>query len=301
MSGRLKSSPAWLRRPSWWRRAVVLAVGMALALAASVAAAAAGPEAGSAAALRGAWTLATGPAAPAPESSGGLRITSSQVGDVLSGRLLGVLDRPFAEVQATLGDPPGWCAVLILDPNIHACRAAGSAVEVALGQRDTPVAFAFARAAVGVDYAHSRLVAAEGPLGTRDYTIGFEAAPLGPGRTLVQLTFMQRFGLAARMAMTAYFTTTGRKKVGFTVVDHDAGGRPVHVGDLRGGIERNLARYFLAIEANAASRGVALAQRPEARVRAWLAGTERYPVQLREAPGYIERKVPEVRQQMSGE
>lgn len=278
-----------------------MAVGVALALAASVAAAAAGPAAGSADALRGAWMLATAPAKPTPGSSRELRITSSQVDDTLSGRLLGVMDRPFAEVEATLADPAGWCAVLILDPNVHACRAAGPGVEVALGQRDTPVAFAFARAAVGADYTHSRLVAAEGPLGTRDYTIAFEAAPLAPGHTLVQLTFTQRFGLAARMAMTAYFTTGGRKKVGFTVVDHDAGGRPVHVGDLRGGIERNLARYFLAIEANAASRGVALAQQPEARVRAWLAGTERYPAQLREGPGYFERKVPEVRKQMSGE
>ena len=103
------------------------------------------------------------------------------------------------------------------------------------------------------------------------------------------------------MAMAAYFATSGRKKVGFTEEGRDAEGRPVYVGDLRGGIERNLARYFLAIEANAATRTTPSAQRPEARVRTWLAGTERYPAQLREATGYLERKVPEVQRQMTGQ
>lgn len=287
------------RIPPW--RMVLLAVGLSLAAVAITAAAltAAGSIAGSADALRQAWSGDTVVEPGKPVATGGLRIESSQENDLLFGRLVGIMDRPFTDVQAALAGPDGWCAVLILDPNIHACRVAGFTVEATLGDSATPVTFEYVASDTAAGYAASKLAAAEGPLGTRDYTVTFEAAPLTPDRTLVQLMFSQRFGLTARLAMAAYFTTTGRKKVGFTVVDRDAQGRPVYVGDLRGGIERNLARYFLAIEANAASRTMAAAQQPEARVRAWIAGTERYPAQLREGPGYAERKVPEVRKQMS--
>lgn len=297
VSMRLSSSR---RRSGCWL-GVAIALGLAVTLVAPAAGADTASAAGSADALRKAWMSDGTSATPPPALPGGLRITSSQTNDVLSARLLGVIDQPFADVQAAVSDPAGWCAVLILDPNVHTCRVAGSTVEVALGQTDTPVVFAFTRSPGSADHAQSRLSAPEGPFGTRDYIIGFEAAPLTPHRTLVQLTFTQRFTWAARMAMAAYFATSGRKKVGFTVVDHDAEGRPVYIGDLRGGIERNLVRYFLAIEANVASRGVPTAQQPEARVRSWLAGTERYPAQLREAPAYFERKLPEVRRQMTGQ
>lgn len=280
--------------PGW--RVVLIAVAVLLAVIASVAAAA---MAGSADALRKAWPDNASGERAMPLAPHALRVESSQENDLLFGRLLGVIDRPFDEVKAALSGPDGWCAVLILDPNVHACRAAGFTVEVTLGESSTPVTFEYVATGAGPGYAGSRLVAAEGPLGTRDYTVTFEAASMAEGTTLVQLMFSQRFGFAGRMAMAAYFATSGRKKVGFTVVDRDGAGRPIYVGDLRGGIERNLARYFLAIEANAASRAVAIAQQPEARVRTWLAGTERYPVQLREAPGYAERKVPEVRKQMA--
>ena len=296
VSSRAPLSRALLRRIT--ARAGRLALGVAFVVASATATAA---TAGSAEALRQAWRPAEASAAPSPVLAGGLRIESSQSADVLSGRLLGVLERPFAEVQAAVADPAGWCAVLILDPNIHACRPAAHTVEVSLGEAAAAVTFEFTRPIRGSAYAQSRLNAPDGPLGTRDYAIGLEATPLDPTRTLVQITFSQRFGWAARMAMAAYFTTAGRKKVGFTVVDRDDAGRPVYVGDLRGGIERNLARYFLAVEANAASRAVPPAQQPEVRVRTWLAGTERYPAQLREPPEYLERKVAEVRRQMTGE
>jgi hypothetical protein len=226
-----------------------------------------------------------------------MRVESALANDVLTGRLLSVMDRPFDDVRAVISDPAGWCALLILDPNVHTCRASEATVEAALGETSTPVTFTYVATGQGEGHVGSRLFAAKGPLGTSDYAVTVEAAPLTPTRTIVQLTFSQRFGMAGRMAMAAYFATSGRKKVGFTVVSRDAEGKPVYVGDLRGGIERNLARYFLAIEANAASRTVPVAQQPEARVRTWLSGTERYPAQLREAPGYLERKLAEVKRQ----
>ena len=42
--------------------------------------------------------------------------------------------------------------------------------------------------------------------------------------------------------------TLGRDKVGFSVVGRAADGRPVHVEGLRGAVERNTLRYYLAVE-----------------------------------------------------
>ena len=49
--------------------------------------------------------------------------------------------------------------------------------------------------------------------------------------------------------MQSYLATAGSSKVGFSVVDRKADGTPVHIRNLRGVIERNTMRYYLAIEA----------------------------------------------------
>ena len=101
--------------------------------------------------------------------------------------------------------------------------------------------------------------------------------------------------------MAAYFNTVGRNKVGFSIVDRDGAGRPDYVRDLRGGLERNMMRYYLGIVAYLGSLAAPAEQQPDRRVRTWLALTERYPLQLREDPGYFERKSPDVRKQHAGD
>jgi hypothetical protein len=267
-------------------RGLLVALLSGLVVASASAAVPQGP-AGSAEALRAAWMdlrEAHQEGVPAP-------LASSQSAGELRGILHGIVDRPFGEVARALADRVGWCAVLILDPNVHRCRTPGAGIEVAFGEAQTPVAFSFTPVVRASDYLQVRLTAAEGPFGTRDYAIGLEATPLDGGRTLVRLAFAQRFGVVSRLATLAYFNTIGRGKVGFTVVERDAAGRPVHVGDLRGGLERNLVRYYYAILA------YFVVQQPDQRVRTWLAYTQRHPLQLREDAGYFERKAPEVRRE----
>lgn len=286
-----------------WKTLRVATAALAVALAAG--ASLAQPLAGSASALRSAWSrLAQADGdAPAPPPA----VMSAQASGMLTGSLHGVLDEDFGEVTRALAGPDAWCEVLILDPNIHGCRSlpasgvpAEARVAVAFGEAESPLVMDFTHKA-GTDYLQVRLAADEGPFGTRDYAMTLEAAPLGAGRSVLQLAFAQHVGLAARLAMHAYFSTVGRGKVGFTVVGRDAAGRPVLVGDLRGGVERNLVRQWLALDAYLATRQVARSVLPEQRVRHWLAGTERFPDQLREAPGYLARKMPEVRRQLAGD
>ena len=51
------------------------------------------------------------------------------------------------------------------------------------------------------------------------------------------------------MAMQTYLATIGSQKVGFTVVDKQADGKPVYQGGVLGLLERNTMRYYLAIDA----------------------------------------------------
>jgi len=93
----------------------------------------------------------------------------------------------------------------------------------------------------------------------------------------------------------------GRHKVGFTIVDRDRAGRPSYARGLRGGVERNLMRYYFAILAYLESLAAPREEQPDRRVRTWLALTQRHPHQLQEDAGYFDRKSPEVRLQHAGE
>jgi len=95
-----------------------------------------------------------------------------------------------------------------------------------------------------------------------------------------------------RVAMQVYLGTTGREKVGFTVDGTQADGQPQHIGGMRGVIERNSMRYYLAIEAFLGALSVPPQAQFEKRLRDWFAATERYPRQLREMEqtAYLEMK-----------
>jgi hypothetical protein len=126
------------------------------------------------------------------------------------------------------------------------------------------------------------LNAPEGPFGTTDYRIRFEAAPLDSNRTFLHLAYSYTLRSAARMGMSMYLSTTGRDKVGFSVASRTPDGRPVYVGGVRGVVERNTMRYYLAVEAYLGTLDAPVAERMEKRLRAFHAALERYPRQLHE-------------------
>ena len=84
------------------------------------------------------------------------------------------------------------------------------------------------------------------------------------------------------MGMNMYLASSSRDKVGFSVVDRTPEGRPVYVGGVRGVVERNTMRYYLALEAYLGTLDASADEGMEKRLRAFYAGLERYPLQLRE-------------------
>jgi hypothetical protein len=222
-----------------------------------------------------------------------LFIDSSEVGDTLKGEVYAVLEHPFGDFKEALKDPADWCDLLILPFNTKYCHAVdgggGATLLVRIGRKfDQPVEqafrvdFALRQVSADADYFESRLHARSGPVGTRDYRIVISATPLDAQRTFMHLSYSYGFGIAGRLAMQAYLATAGSAKIGFTVSGRDGNGQPVYISGVRGAIERNVMRYYLAVDAHLASVRAPPDQRVEKRIQTWFSGTERYPRQLRE-------------------
>lgn len=223
-----------------------------------------------------------------------LVVESSDAGDTLKGDVYAVLDYPFALVGKTLAQPQDWCEVMLLPFNTKYCRAVpangrAAALQLRVGRKyDQPVQdayrldFALQPVASGPDYFESRLTAADGPIGTRDYRISVSAVPVDAKHTFVHFSYSYAYGMAGRLAMQAYLSTAGADKVGFSMGGRDGNGRPAYIGGVRGAIERTAMRYYLAIDAHLASLSAPPDQRLDKRIEAWFRETERYPRQLHE-------------------
>lgn len=220
-------------------------------------------------------------------------LQSSQSSEQLQGDIHAVLDHRFALVQQALTPAPAWCRILILHLNVKYCRAARTGqqdrLDVGLGRKfDQPLPevhwlrFSYQTQPLREDFLRLELQAPSGPLGTRDYHISVEAMPLNVGQTLLHLRYAYRFGLSARWAMQAYLATIGRDKVGFSQVAQASGGPPQPVGGLRGVLERNTVRYYLAIESFLGVQTRPAGEQIQRSLEDWFAGTERYPQQLHE-------------------
>ncbi|HYG13756.1 MAG TPA: hypothetical protein VD885_06390 [Methylophilaceae bacterium] len=242
-----------------------------------------------------------------------LHLDSSANEGHVSGDIYARIDQPFSKVQAALADPvqgpAHWCDVLILHINTKSCRAVrnddGATLTVHIGSKEEqaldnafPVRFDYRTIAATEHYFRIELSAEDGPLSTSDYRITIEAVPLDDHRTFLHFRYAYAYGLAGRLAMKTYLATVGRDKVGFTITGHEAG-KAQYIGGMLGIIERNTMRYYLAIVAYLDALAAPPAQRLEARLRNWYAGTERYARQLHEVgrEDYLQMKREEIRRQ----
>lgn len=241
-----------------------------------------------------------------------MHIDSAVAGNALSGEVHAVLDHPFARLSSALGEPAAWCDVLILPFNTKYCRAsvAGGQPVLALRigrkfdqplQSAYPLDFAWQRVASAPDYFETRLSAAEGPMGTRDYRVVVAAVPLDGGRTFMRLSYSYSYGAMGRMALQGYLATAGADKVGFSVTGRDARGAPVYVDGMRGVVERNAVRYYLAVDAYLASLTAPPDEQVDRRIQAWFSASERHARQLREMDRatYVALKRQEYERQMN--
>lgn len=238
-----------------------------------------------------------------------LYLESVQNSGDLKGEIYAVVDTPFTAAGPALQGIDHWCDILILHLNVKYCspstKQPASGLSLVVGRKfDQPiddgyrVEFDYRLAAATADYLRVELNAADGPLGTHDYRIVLEAVPLDARRSFLHMSYSYAYGFAARMAMQSYLATVGRDKVGFSVVGQQDG-KPVHVGNVRGVVERNTMRYFLAIESYLTACELPAAAQLDRRLNDWFDSSERYPLQLHEVErnDYLEMKHREVARQ----
>lgn len=240
---------------------------------------------------------------------GGLiHLESHEASRRLEGDVYAVLDHPFTRVRAALEDAGQWCDVMILHLNTKYCRRAeergATLIDLRVGRKHEQsvqsaslLRFAWQPTVALPDYLRAEMKAPEGPYGTSDYQLLVEAVPLDPGRTFLRLGYAFSYGGASRIAMQLYLATVGRDKVGFTVIAGEG-----YVGGMRGVVERNTMRYYLAIDAYLDSLQLPPAQQLERRLAAWFDATQKYPRQLHEVDrdDYLRMKRSEVRRQADG-
>lgn len=241
-----------------------------------------------------------------------LYLRSRESPDSLQGDIYALVDHPYNEVRRVLARVQAWCNILILHLNVKYCGASSTgspdALRVGVGSKTEQsladaywMRFTFDVARDSDAYLSVVLEAPAGPLSTRNYLIQVEAAPLDDRRSLVHVGYTYSYGLLARSAMDVYLATLGRGKVGFSVVGQETDGGPIFVGGVRGVVERNTMRYYLAIDAYLGTYALPASQRSRKSLEDWFAATERHPRQLREIDrsAYLAMKEREVRRQES--
>jgi hypothetical protein len=226
-----------------------------------------------------------------------LYLNSEESPNNLKGEIYAVVDHSFAKVNTALNKPVHWCDVLILHINIKYCQAVesknGTILNVNLGKKyDQPledtsrVEFNYREIVNSGDYFAIQLNAEKGPLGTSNYRIWIESIPLTDGQTFLHFTYTYSFGLTGRIAMNTYLATIGRDKVGFTRAkqadDQANNKKPDYIQGVRGVVERNTMRYYLAIDAYLATLNAPSDSMPEKRFQLWYTSNENYPRQLHE-------------------
>ena len=242
-----------------------------------------------------------------------LYLESGETAGSVSGDIHALIHSPFATVSVTLNSPDNWCNIMMLHLNTKYCRVSTvnqrDVLNVSIGKKyDQPlddayrVAFAYRIAVQTPAYLRVQLSADEGPLSTRDYRIVLEAVPLDSGRTFMRLSYSYGYGLVGRLAMQVYLGTIGINKVGFTVIGKQSNGESLHIGGMRGVVERNTMRYYLAIEAYLGALSLPPQARLEKSLRDWFAAIERYPRQLHEMAQseYLDMKRKEFLRQQAG-
>ena len=238
-----------------------------------------------------------------------LYLDSQQNTGDLRGDIYAVVDHPFTTVGSALKGAPQWCNILFLHLNVKYCRAGEDkqGLTVFIGRKyDQPlevahrVEFSYKVAAENPDYLQVILHAQKGPLSTKNYRIMLEAIPQ-EGKTFIHLSYSYAYGVTARLATQAYFSTLGSDKVGFTIVGKQPDGQPIYVEDMRAALERNTMRYYLAIDAYLDALSTPSQEQLEKRLRNWFASTERYALQLHEVTqgDYLDMKRKEYKRQQT--
>lgn len=205
----------------------------------------------------------------------------------------GIFDYPYDSVRDALLWPNNWCDINMLLINVKACTSFEASDQWLLtlysGRKYYQLPddaykldLNFRIVSLHPDYFDIELAGKNGPLGTKNHLLRFEAASLDNDKTFIHFRYKYNFGVLARAALASYFATIGRSKKGFSVTATDGNGNPVYVSGARGSLERAAVRSYFAIQTYLDALQIPSSQRFEERISRWYDLTARFPRQLYE-------------------
>jgi len=148
-----------------------------------------------------------------------LFLESFERGDRVHVDVYGIFDYPFNIVVNVLKVPANWCDIVSLHPNVKACtfkELPGTwRLTFYMGRKvyqhpaDTrQVLYRYRNVDQRQGYLDIILDADEGPFGTKDHRMRFEALPLDDGRTFVHVSYEYNSSIALRLAEKGLFFNT---------------------------------------------------------------------------------------------
>ena len=214
-----------------------------------------------------------------------ISLASSEQEDLLSAEVNSILHTPFETVAAALSNASNWCQVLPLHFNIKGCtsdtRDGADLLTVYSGRKiyehpEDSYQMTYQFEIVHQDDGHLSLSlhADQGPISTSDYQIELEAIKVEEG-TLLHIHSSYRPSWLSSMLTSAYLSTVGSDKVGFSLIEEDGVSLPVR--GIKGIIERNVMRYHLAINAYLSTQSLPEATRHDATLLSWFKQNDSYP------------------------
>jgi hypothetical protein len=220
-----------------------------------------------------------------------LVVESVERGDRVHVDVYGIFDYPFAGVADSLSVPANWCDIVSLHPNVKACTYRGiqgawlltfypGSKEYQSPEEKRRVRYQYRVVARQQNYLDIILSADEGPFGTKNHRMRFEALPFDGGKTFVHVSYAYSDSAALRLATRIYFATLGRGKVGFTVTGTGRNGNPLYIGGPRGALERSAVRYYFAIQSFMNTLRYSDESRFNMRISEWHDRTARFRKQL---------------------
>ena len=181
----------------------------------------------------------------------------SKIGDRSAiGRIQTELPYRLSEMQQQFSDLDNWCQIIFLHLNVKACtfqEKPEARLSVYVGEKhyqsskDANVLHYYYQMLNQTDGQLSvSLVSPEGPYGTENYQIHLKLEKLDESKTTLDLQYYYEFGRPARWAIDLYLGTIARHKKGFSTVSLSDNSTQ-QIGGMRGALERNVMRYYLAI------------------------------------------------------
>ena len=218
-------------------------------------------------------------------------IQSEKADNILKADVYAITQSSIAELYKALSTPENWCEFVPLHLNVKSCtytQDEHSTVTFYAGRKyykspeeTQELEYRFQVTEHEDDRFKVQLTAEDGPYGTSNYIIVLEVISLN-SEALLHMYISYRTSFISRSATLVYLSTIGKDKVGFSIAEEKEGDKPVYVKGVKGIIERNVMRYFLALLIYLDTLNLDSADLFNQRAEQWYELTDQYATQLHE-------------------